>query len=283
MSGLLWFITGASNGFGLILSLHALKAGHRVIGAMRNKNRASDAVNAIESAGGHVIEMDMTEAQGSIVKKIQDVNETHGPIDVLVNNAGYATLGPIAQFTEQEIQTQIQTNFYGPFYAIQAVLPAMRARGSGTVVNISSVAGQDVSPTGGLYSASKFALEGLSEGLAKEEAESGISVLIVEPGAFRTNFLSAFVRSEKGIGEGSALSASMDRWSSSSGKQPGNPRKGAEVIFQVVTGEGDAGRLKGEVLRLPLGKDAVARIEAKADRVNLDVAATRDVACSTDF
>lgn len=159
----------------------------------------------------------------------------------------------------------------------------MRARGSGTVVNISSVAGQDVSPTGGLYSASKFALEGLSEGLAKEEAESGISVLIVEPGAFRTNFLSAFVRSEKGIGEGSALSASMDRWSNSSGKQPGDPRKGAEVIFQVVTGEGDAGRLKGEVLRLPLGKDAVARIEAKADRVNLDVAATRDVACSTDF
>lgn len=99
MSCLVWFITGASNGFGLILSLHALKAGHRVIGAMRNKNRASDAVNAIESAGGHVIEMDMTEAQDSIVKKIQDVNETHGPIDVLVNNAGYAMMGPIAQFT----------------------------------------------------------------------------------------------------------------------------------------------------------------------------------------
>lgn len=99
MSGLVWFITGASNGFGLILSLRALKAGHRVIGAMRNKNRASDAVNAIESAGGHAIEMDMTEAQDSIVKKIQEVNETHGTIDVLVNNAGYAMMGPIAQFT----------------------------------------------------------------------------------------------------------------------------------------------------------------------------------------
>lgn len=159
----------------------------------------------------------------------------------------------------------------------------MRARGSGTVVNISSVAGQDVSLTGGLYSASKFALEGLSEGLAKEEAESGISVLIVEPGAFRTNFLNAFVSVKKGVGEGAALGTSMDRWSAMAGKQPGDPRKGAEVIFQVVTGEGAAGRLKGEVLRLPLGKDAVARIEAKAERVKLDVAAARDVACSTDF
>lgn len=158
----------------------------------------------------------------------------------------------------------------------------MRARGSGTVVNISSVAGQDVSLTGGLYSASKFALEGLSEGLAKEEAESGISVLIVEPGAFRTNFLGAFVSTEKGVGEG-ALGAAMDRWSTTAGKQPGDPRKGAEVIFQVVTGQGNAGRLKGEVLRLPLGKDAVARIEAKTERVKHDVTAARDVACSTDF
>lgn len=99
MFSLVWFITGASNGFGLILSLHALKAGHKVIGAMRNKRRASDAVKSIESAGGHVIEMDMTETQDSIVKKIRYVNETYGTIDVLVNNAGYAMMGPIAQFT----------------------------------------------------------------------------------------------------------------------------------------------------------------------------------------
>ncbi|KAI3400742.1 hypothetical protein diail_1951 [Diaporthe ilicicola] len=282
MSSLTWFITGASNGFGLILSLHALKAGHKVIGAMRNKKRASDAVEAIESAGGHVIEMDMTEAQDSIVRRIQDVNETHGAIDVLVNNAGYAMLGPISQFTEQEVQTQIQTNFYGPLYAIQAVLPAMRARGSGTIVNISSVAGQDGQPTCGLYAASKFALEGLSEALAREEAGSGVSVLIVEPGGFRTNFLSAFVSPEKGVG-GGAVGESMGRWSAYDGRQPGDPRKGAEVIFQVVTGEREAGRLRGRVLRLPLGKDAVARIEAKAERVKMDVAAARDVACGTDF
>lgn len=158
----------------------------------------------------------------------------------------------------------------------------MRARSSGTIVNISSVAGQDGATTCGLYSASKFALEGLSESLAKEEAESGISVLIVEPGAFRTNFLSAFISPERGVGEG-APGAGMGRWNAMAGKQAGDPRKGAEAIFQVVTGEGEAGKLKGKIIRLPLGKDSVTRIETKLESVKSDVATSRDVALSTDF
>lgn len=99
MSPPVWLITGVSGGFGLLLSLRALKAGHKVIGTMRNTTRAADAVEAIENAGGKVIEMDMTESQANIKQKIQDAESIHGRIDILVNNAGFAMLGPIAQFT----------------------------------------------------------------------------------------------------------------------------------------------------------------------------------------
>ncbi|KAF3763384.1 NAD(P)-binding protein [Cryphonectria parasitica EP155] len=286
MSTPVWLITGASAGFGLILSLRALKAGHRVIGSVRSRTRSSDAVKSIEGAGGVIIEMDMTEPQASIVKKVQDAEAIYGRIDVLINNAGYSLLGPIAQMTENEVRRQFETNVFGSLHTIQGVLPGMRSRKTGTIVNISSSAGQDALVTGGIYSASKFALEAISESLAREEVEFGISVLIVEPGPFRTNFLGAFVANEKGIGQDTPsglLSKAMAGWKAADGKQPGDPEKGSEVIFQVVSGEGEAGALKGKILRLPLGKSCVARIEEKLKSVRSDVEASREVAYSADF
>lgn len=281
-----WFITGASNGLGLLLSLKVLAAGHKVIGTARNLERSAVAIKSIEDAGGYVIQLDMTESRESIIKKVQAAEKKIGDIDVLVNNAGYSVLGPIEFFTEIEAETQIRTNLFGPLYAIQAVQPGMRARRSGTIINISSVAGQDGLPSCGLYAASKFSLEGLSEVLAKEMKEFGISVLIVEPGAFRTNFLNASTINNIPIDigyEGTVVEDVVKKFESADGKQPGDPQKAVNIIFEVATGEGAAGHLKGKVLRLALGKDAFIRTQGKLDSVQNDLNNCREVGTSTDI
>ncbi|CAM1509533.1 Fc.00g032720.m01.CDS01 [Cosmosporella sp. VM-42] len=286
MSAPVWFITGSSNGFGLLLSLRALAAGHNVISTIRDRARSASAVESIEKAGGKVVELEMTESKESITKKIQDAENIYGKIDYLINNAGYSALGPVELFTEEETTHQFKTNVFGPLYAMQAALPGMRARRSGTIVNFSSVAGQDAQPTCGLYAASKFGLEALSEVLQKEVKDFGISVLIVEPGAFRTNFLNARTVSESatvGPYQGTVVEEVIDKFDAASGKQPGDPQKAVDIIFEVVAGEGRAGHLRGKSLRLPLGRDAFARIQKKVDSVQKDLDTTTEIGTSTDF
>ncbi|KAH8169455.1 short chain dehydrogenase domain-containing protein [Sarocladium implicatum] len=281
-----WFITGSSNGLGLLLSLHALKAGHQVISTVRDRTRAADAVAAIESAGGRVVQLDLTESQHSIAEKVHAAEALYGKIDILVNNAGYSLLGPVESFTEPEAQLQIQTNLFGPLWTIQAVLPGMRSRRSGTIVNITSVAGQDGQPTCGMYAASKFALEGLSESLAREVGEFGIAVLVVEPGAFRTNFLGAFVPNEKGVPESyknTPVDAALKKFGSANGKQPGDPEKAAQVIFETANKQGKEDVLFGKVRRLILGEDAWNRINAKIEDVRENLETGKEVSFSTSF
>ncbi|KAM0348752.1 hypothetical protein ACHAPU_004191 [Fusarium lateritium] len=281
-----WLITGSSNGLGLLLSLRVLKAGHRVIASVRDKARSANAVRQIEEAGGKIITVDLTESRASITKKVQDAENIYGRIDYLANNAGYSVLGAVELFSESEAEHQIQTNLFGPLYALQAVIPGMRSRGSGTIINVSSIAGQDAQPSCGLYSASKFALEGLTESLSKEVKEFGINVLLVEPGAFRTNFLEASVKSnitgEKAY-QGTVLEATLAKFANAAGKQPGDPGKAVDIIFEVASGEGEAGHLKGKILRLPLGKDCFARLKTKLEFVQRDIDATRDVGIATDL
>ncbi|KAL2683032.1 hypothetical protein Neosp_007495 [[Neocosmospora] mangrovei] len=286
MAAPVWFITGSSNGFGMLLSLRALQAGHRVIATVRDPVRSAEAVKSIEEARGKIIQLDMTESKASITKKIQEAEKIFGKIDYLVNNAGYSVLGVIELFTEAEAEQQIQTNFFGPFYAVQAVLPGMRARRSGTIVNISSVAGQDGNPSCGLYAASKFGLEGFTEALSKEVKEFGIEVLLVEPGAFRTNFLGASLKSDTSTEQaysGTVVDEALKKFSAATGKQPGDPKKAVNVIFEVVTGEGRAGHLKGNILRLPLGRDAFTRIQNKIQWVQRDLDASLEVGVETNL
>ncbi|KAH6952592.1 hypothetical protein DER45DRAFT_508895 [Fusarium avenaceum] len=281
-----WLITGSSNGLGLLLSLRVLEAGHKVIATVRDSNRSADAVRQMEEAGGKIIAIDLSESKANITKKIQDAEKIYGRIDYLVNNAGYSLLGAIELFTETEAEHQIQTNVFGPLYALQAVIPGMRSRGSGTIVNVSSIAGQDAQPSCGLYSASKFALEGLTESLSREVKEFGINVLLVEPGAFRTNFLEASVKSnitdEKAY-QGTLLEATLTKFANAAGKQSGDPRKAVDIIFQVASGEGAAGHLKGKTLRLPLGKDCFARLKTKLESVQRDIDVTQDIGITTDL
>ena len=162
----------------------------------------------------------------------------------------------------------------------------MRARGAGTIVNVSSVAGQDAQPTCGLYAASKFALEGLSESLSREVAQFGLSVLIVEPGAFKTNFLDAARKTDVGLSDpyrGGIVDTVLGKFDSLRGIQRGDPAKGVARVFEVVTGEGVAGDLKGRILRLPLGPDCVGRVEGKLKSVSGDLEAAREVAMGTDY
>ncbi|KAK6837489.1 hypothetical protein RU639_001581 [Aspergillus parasiticus] len=285
MAPLVWFITGASSGLGLSLSLYALSAGHHVIGTIRNASKSADAVQAIQDKGGKIVELDVTKAD-AIPEAVKKAESFYGKIDVLVNNAGYSLLGAVEDLNDKESALQMETNFFGPLRVIRAVLPGMRGNRSGTIVNISSIAGQDALPSCGLYSASKFALEGLSESLSRELSPFNISVLVVEPGAFRTNFLSAVQRNESGLSEpykGGPVDTMLGNFESAQGKQKGDPEKAIARIFEVVTGEGAAGGLKGKILRLPLGPDCVQRMQAKLDKANADLNAAREFALNTNY
>ncbi|KAI1773090.1 NAD(P)-binding protein [Hypoxylon cercidicola] len=277
-----WFITGASNGFGLLLCLRALKANHKVVGSVRSRAKAADAVRQIESAGGRVIELDLNEPKESIARKVKTV----GQIDYLVNNAGFFILGAVEQVTDEEAQLQMQTNFFGPLYVTQAALEGMRQRRAGAVANLSSIAALDPQPASALYAASKAALEAVSAALAAEVAAFGVSVLVVEPGAFRTNFLAAHRAPAAALPAdyaGTAAAAAGERFATQDGRQAGDPRKAVDRIYEALTGEGLAGKLTGKVDRLVIGPDALRRMRARNDKFLADLALGEDVALSTDF
>ena len=187
---------------------------------------------------------------------------------------------------DEENSLQFETNFFGPARLIRSLLPGMRARKIGTIVNVSSIAGQDGLPSCGMYAGSKSALEGLSEALAREIEPFNISVLIVEPGMFRTHFMTAAQVTKKGVSEpysGGAVEKMVQAFGNLNGTQRGDREKGVARIFEVVTCTGAAGALKGKILRLPLGPDCLVRFEKKAKSVSADLEAAREAAMSTDI
>ncbi|GAB1218071.1 hypothetical protein ATERTT37_007317 [Aspergillus terreus] len=278
MSVPVWLITGASGGLGEILARRALSEGHLVIGTCRDMRKSSSVIGPLQERGMAVIELDVADTQDYITTKIKQAISIYGHIDILVNNAGYAALGPLERFAEADVLKQVKTNTLGPLYIAQAALPSMRARRSGMIVNVSSFVGIRGDAANGVYAISKFGLEAWSESLSKEVDEFGISVLVPEFGAFRTNFLdhNVFSQPSKDVVpgyEGSFAESTFDGIKQASQKQPGDPVKGVEHLFKIIV---DGGKLNGQKLfRVPIGADAVKVVEDKVARVTADLELAR--------
>ncbi|KAH8807147.1 putative short chain oxidoreductase/dehydrogenase [Xylogone sp. PMI_703] len=285
MAKQIWLVTGASSGFGAAIAETVLQRGHQVIATARHPNTARTKYPQIEAQGGKWITLDVNSkiADEEVNNAIKEFGG--GRIDVVVNNAGYSLVGCLEDMSEEEIQDQINTNVYGPIRVIKGALPYMRSQKSGVIVNVTSIGGLDGRPACTLYAGSKFALEGISEALSRDLASFNIRVLIVEPGAFRTNFFRAHKLTAKELTadyKGTVLDHTLSAFTNMHGKQAGDPAKAAARIFDFVTGTG-LGEGKTGLLRLPLGPDCWKRANDKVEslRENLDMA--KEAAFSTDF
>lgn len=251
-----WFITGASGGLGRALMEEVLRQGHRCVATTR---RASTVDGLVAAYPGHalVLALDVT-SPDEREEAVSAAEKAFGRIDALVNNAGYGYLAAIEEGKDEEIRALFEVNLFTPAALIRRVLPAMRARGSGRIINLSSVGGVVANASSGYYASTKFALEGLSEALAKEVGPLGIRVMLVEPGPFRTDFYGRSIHVvEAPIGDYAATAAARrEKLAASHGRQAGDPVRAAQVIFRVAQTEKPP-------LRLPLGRDAVYWLRRK--------------------
>ncbi len=271
-----WFITGAGRGLGADIAKAALRAGDLVVAAGRHRAAVSDSLGP-NSDRLLAVELDVNN-EGQAQAAVDAAVARFGTIDVLVNNAGYGHLGLFEETSVEDVQAQFGTNLFGVFSVTRAVLPVMRAARHGRIFNVSSVAGVCGTAFGSLYCASKFALEGFSESLAQEVAPFGIRVTIVEPGPFRTDFLSA-----GSIRFGAHAVADYDErrpalrasFEQRDGRQPGDPVRLAEALV----------RLAGEAvppMRFAAGSIAVDAIQAKLVGMHSELAHWRPLSVGTD-
>src|ERR671922_1477198 len=268
-----WFITGSSSGFGRNIATAALERGDRVVATARRAESLDDLVAAAPDRV-LALALDVRRAD-QIDSAVAAAFERFGRIDVLVNNAGYGSVGAVEEIDMDDLRDLMDTMFFGAVELTKAVLPHMRERGSGAIVQMSSQGGQVTFPGYGAYCAAKYALEGLSEALAAEVEPLGIRVLIVEPGAFRTGLLGASMHQSREIpayaetaGATRAAAVAMD------GAQAGDPRKLAAAILAALDDP-------GAPLHLALGADAVEAIRAAQDRRRADLEAWEQVSRGT--
>jgi NADP-dependent 3-hydroxy acid dehydrogenase YdfG len=271
-----WFITGASTGFGRLLAEEVLKAGGKVVATARKLDKVAD-LEARYPQTAKALALDVTDA-GQVDSTVTQAFARFGRVDVLVNNAGYGVAGAIEEVSDVEFMPMFETNVFGLLRVTRAFLPHLRKQRSGHILNLSSIGGVVASPGIGFYNATKFAVEGLSEALAAELAPLGIRVTIIEPGPFRTDFLGrSGVVAKARIADYDSTAGNMRKYfAENDGKQRGDPLRAVQAMIQVVESPEPP-------LRLLLGASALQRLRGKLGNWEKEITTWEQVTAGADF
>jgi NAD(P)-dependent dehydrogenase (short-subunit alcohol dehydrogenase family) len=272
-----WFITGANKGMGAAIAKEALDRGYPVVATARSPERVGETLGS--SPNLLIAKLDITDDE-QVHSAVKAALDRFGRIDVLINNAGYALLGFFEEISERLIRQQMETNVFGTMKVTRAVLPLMRTQGSGLVIVFSSTSGIRAVGGSSIYSASKFALEGWTEGMSADLKPFGIRCMLVEPGPFRTdfaNFDTSLAFSDLKIADyGERREALYNSFASLNQAQPGDPVKLARALMTAVNASNPP-------LRLLAGKAAVAAVDQYFNGRRAEYEAWREVSVSTDF
>jgi len=272
----IFLITGVSSGFGRAFARAALDDGHTAISTVRDEAAARE-FQALDPSRAHAVRLDVTDFS-AVAPCIEKLENKIGPIDVLVNNAGYGHEGILEESPLEDMRHQFDVNVFGAVAMIKAVLPGMRERRSGHIINITSMAGYVTMPGISYYCGSKFALEGISEALAKEVKDFGIKVTAIAPGSFRTDWAGrSMARSDRSIADYDALFDPIRQArEEKSGRQLGDPAKAARALLQIVASDNPP-------VHLLLGRDALSLVKQKLATLQEEIAQWESVSNSTDF
>lgn len=271
-----WFITGASSGLGLTLANELLSQGFKVVATARKPEVLSELVEKYPETA-RVVKLDVTN-QEDAKSAIQSAISEFGQIDVVVNNAGYGLVGAIEETTDAQVKHQFDTNVFGALNVTREVLPVLRKQKSGHIVNISSLVGFVAYPAFGIYSASKFALEGISEALAAEVAPHGIKTTVIDLGPFNTGFSKKSVAlGDNRLPEEYPITDEMlNAFAQFDGPTSNDPKKAAKIIIEAVESENPP-------FRLPIAPQTFEAIDAKIESVQKENAIWRERASQTAY
>jgi NAD(P)-dependent dehydrogenase (short-subunit alcohol dehydrogenase family) len=272
-----WLITGCSKGFGRSLAEQALAAGYKVIATARHSSEVADLAHKYTE---RVLAVELDVNNREQINEVVSLGSRHfGAVDILVNNAGYGYLAAIEEGEDEDVRALFETNVFAPVNLIKAVLPGMRAQGSGFIINLSSAGGFVTYPAIGYYHMAKFAIEGLSETLTKEVGPLGIGVMAVEPGPFRTGFRNSSSMKQSAIrldAYKDTAGSAREKAIAGDGKQSGDPERGAAAIISAIESDRPP-------LHLVLGGEALDQFRHKVTELQREWAAWEEVTRSTDY